>query len=98
MKHKKFVRFVCLMMAVLMVLGVMGGVLSTMASAAVVKKKTSVHTDKQPDLTFYDIDGNLIGTFSHAAGSDLIGFNATRVIYQDEKGQEVETNYPKGVS
>lgn len=24
MKHKKFVRFVCLMMAVLMVLGVMG--------------------------------------------------------------------------
>lgn len=93
MKHKKFVRFVCLMMAVLMVLGVMGGVLSTMASAAVVKKKTSVHTDKQPDLTFYDIDGNLIGTFSHAAGSDLIGFNATRVIYQDEKGQEVETNY-----
>ena len=38
MKHKKFVRFVCLMMAVLMVLGVMGGVLSTMASAAVVKK------------------------------------------------------------
>ena len=39
MKHKKFVRFVCLMMAVLMVLGVMGGVLSTMAAPLLLKRK-----------------------------------------------------------
>ena len=27
------------------------------------------------------------------AKSDLIGFNSTRVIYKDEEGQEIETNY-----
>ena len=93
MKQKKFVRAVCLAMAVLMILGVMSSLLPTMASAAVIRKKTSVHTDRQPDLTFYDLDGNLLGTFSHSAKSDLIGFNSTRVIYKDEEGNEVETNY-----
>ncbi len=93
MKQKKIVRVFCLLMAVLMVMGVVVGALSTVADAAVVTKKKTVRTDKQPDLTFYDIDGNMIGTFSHAAGSDLIGFNASRVIYKDEEGQEIETNY-----
>lgn len=93
MKQKKIVRVFCLLMAVLMVMGVVVGALSTVANAAVVTKKKTVRTDKQPDLTFYDIDGNMIGTFSHAAGSDLIGFNASRVIYKDEEGQEIETNY-----
>lgn len=93
MKQKKIVRVFCLLMAVLMVMGVVVGALSTVANAAVVTKKKTVRTDKQPDLTFYDIDGNMIGTFSHAAGSDLIGFNASRVIYKDEQGQEIETNY-----
>lgn len=93
MKQKKFVRAVCLTMAVLMILGVMSSLLPTMASAAVIRKKTSVHTDRQPDLTFYDLEGNELGTFSHSAKSDLIGFNSTRVIYKDEEGNEVETNY-----
>ncbi len=93
MKQKKIVRVFCLLMAVLMVMGVVVGALSTVADAAVVTKKKTVRTDKQPDLTFYDIDGNMIGTFSHAADSDLIGFNASRVIYKDEEGQEIETNY-----
>lgn len=93
MRQKTFVRAICLLLAVLMVMGVMVGALSTLSSAAVIKKKNSVHTDRQPDLTFYDLDGNVLGTFSHAASSDLIGFNSTRVIYIDENGEEVETNY-----
>ena len=60
MKQKKFVRAVCLAMAVLMILGVMSSLLTTMASAATTRKKTTVHTGRQPDLTFYDLDGNLI--------------------------------------
>ncbi len=95
MKQKKFVRVVCLAMAVLMILGVMSSLLTTMASAATTRKKTTVHTSRQPDLTFYDLDGNLLGTFSNSAKSDLIGFNSTRVIYKDEDGQEVETNYSR---
>ncbi len=93
MKQKTFVRAVCLLLAVLMVMGVMVSALSTLSSAAVIKKKNSVHTARQPDLTFYDLEGNVLGTFSHAASSDLIGFNGTRVIYIDENGEEVETNY-----
>ena len=93
MKQKKIVRAVCLFLAILMVVSVMGSVLVTMASAATVKRKNTVYTARQPDLTFYDIDGNLLGTFSHSAKSDLIGFNSTRVIYKDEEGQEIETNY-----
>ncbi len=93
MKQKKIVRVICLLMAILMVMGVMVGALTTMAGATTVKKKKTVYTNKQPDLTFYDIDGNMIGTFSHAAGSDLIGFNSSRVIYKNEDGKEIETNY-----
>lgn len=93
MKQKTFVRAVCLLLAVLMVMGVMVSALSTLSSAAVIKKKNSVHTARQPDLTFYDLEGNVLGTFSHAASSDLIGFNGTRVIYIDENGEEFETNY-----
>lgn len=93
MKQKTFVRAVCLLLAVLMVMGVMVSALSTLSSAAIIKKKNSVHTARQPDLTFYDLEGNVLGTFSHAASSDLIGFNGTRVIYIDENGEEVETNY-----
>lgn len=93
MKQKKIVRVISMIMAALMVLGVMSSLLMTMTSAAVIRKKTSVHTNQQPDLTFYDLDGELIGTFSHAAGSDLLGFNSTRVIYKNEEGEEVETNY-----
>ena len=93
MKQKTFVRAVCLLLAVLMVMGVMVSALSTLSSAAVIKKKNSVHTARQPDLTFYDLEGNVLGTFSHAASSDLIGFNGTRVIYIDKNGEEVETNY-----
>ena len=95
MKQKKFVRAVCLAMAVLMILGVMSSLLTTMASAATTRKKTTVHTGRQPDLTFYDLDGNLLGTFSNSAKSDLIGFNSTRVIYKDEDGEQVETNYSR---
>lgn len=95
MKQKKFVRAVCLVMAVLMILGVMSSLLTTMASAATTRKKTTVHTGRQPDLTFYDLDGNLLGTFSNSAKSDLIGFNSTRVIYKDEDGEQVETNYSR---
>ena len=56
MKQKTFVRAVCLLLAVLMVMGVMVSALSTLSSAAVIKKKNSVHTARQPDLTFYDLD------------------------------------------
>ena len=76
MKQKKFVRAVCLLMAVLMILGVMSSLLTTMASAATTKTtvKKTVHTARQPDLTFYDLKGELIGTFSNTASSNLIGF------------------------
>ena len=64
------------------------------ASARVVAEKLDIPLVQLYDiLTFYDIDGNLLGTFSHSAKSDLIGFNSTRVIYKDEEGQEIETNY-----
>ena len=78
MKQKKIVQAVCLFLAILMVVSVMGSVLVTMASAATVKRKNTVYTARQPDLTFYDIDGNLLGTFSHSAKSDLIGFKHPR--------------------
>lgn len=95
MKQKKFVRAVCLLMAVLMILGVMSSLLTTMASAATTKTtvKKTVHTARQPDLTFYDLKGELIGTFSNTASSNLIGFTSSRVIYTDSEGNDVETNY-----
>ena len=92
MKQKTMVRMLSLIMAVLMVMGVMAGVMTT-ASAAAPKKSISVYTARQPDLTFYDLEGGKIGTFSHSASSDLIGFNSTRVIYKNEEGQQIETNY-----
>lgn len=95
MKQKVIVRALCLLLAVLMVMGVMVSALSTLTSAAVVKKKNSVHTARQPDLTFYDLNGNVLGTFSHSASSKLIGFNNTRVIYIDDEGEEIEVNYDK---
>ena len=55
MKQKTFVRAVCLLLAVLMVMGVMVSALSTLSSAAVIKKKNSVHTARQPDLTFFSV-------------------------------------------
>ena len=50
MKQKKIVRAVCLFLAILMVVSVMGSVLVTMASAATVKRKNTVYTACQPDL------------------------------------------------
>ena len=93
MKQKTIVRVVCLMIAVMMILGVMSTLLTTMASAATVKK--TVHTARQPELTFYDLNGELIGTFSNTASSQLIGFNSSRVIYTDSEGNDIETNYSR---
>lgn len=86
-------RLLSLFLAVLMVLGVMVGALSTVSGAATTKINKGIIVRAQPDITFYDLDDELIGTFSHSAKSDLIGFNNTRVIYRDEKGETIETNY-----
>lgn len=90
MKQKKIVRAVCLFLAILMVVSVMGSVLVTMASAATVKRKNTVYTARQPDLTFYDIDGNLLGTFSHSAKSDLIVLTAPASSIRMRKGRRLK--------
>lgn len=63
------------------------------ASAATITKKTGILNAGQPQLTFYDIDSKEIGTFSHAGGSDLIGFNASQVIYRDSNGVTQQQTY-----
>lgn len=63
------------------------------ASAATITKKTGILNAGQPQMTFYDIDSKEIGTFSHAGGSDLIGFNASQVIYRDSNGVTQQQTY-----
>lgn len=95
MKISLFKRIICGILVVIMLAGVVLGALSTAASAAEIVKKTGIQVASQPKLTFYDIDGNQIGTFSHAASSDLIGFTASKVMYYNEEGNSVEETYSR---
>lgn len=95
MKISLMKRIICGILVLIMLGGALLGALSMGVSATTILKKTGISVTSQPRITFYDINGEKIGTFSHAANSSLVGFTSSQVIYYDKEGESVEKTYSR---